>query len=274
MKIAMMWMLALVLSTVAAAQSPAPVPSDVRKDIQIDIQNPIKPESAVPVKAEPHHVLVFQNSYVHVFNVTVPPLDVTMLHQHDLPYIYLTLGPADLINAVTGKPEAHLTLEDGATRYSPGNFAHLVRTDAGVLFHNITVELERPQGTPRNLGEKGADRPLGSCAQSSADAKQNGQVVFEQVLPCVETDELRMDLVSVAGGKDFAQASPETAALLIAMSNANLDVWLGGQHDSFLHVGDVLWLPAGTARKVVDLLGIQSRFLLISFKDSGAASPK
>jgi hypothetical protein len=90
----------------------------------------------------------------------------------------------------------------------------------------------------------------------------------------VETDELRMDLVSVEGGKDFAQASPETAALLIAMSNANLEVFLGGQHDSFLHVGDVLWLPAGTARKVVDLLGIRSQFLLISFKDSGAAGAK
>jgi quercetin dioxygenase-like cupin family protein len=274
MKIAWMPMLGLLLSTAAAAQSPAPAPSDVRKDIQIDIQNPIKPESAVPLKAEPHHVLVFQNDYVHVFNVTVPPLDVTLLHQHDLPYIYLTLGTADVFNAVVGKPEAHLMLEDGATRYSPGSFAHLVRTDAGVLFHNITIELARPQGSPRNLGDKGADRPLGSCAQSGADTKQNGQVVFEQVLPCVETDELRMDLVSVAGGKDFAQASPETAALLIAMTNANLDVSLGGQHDSFLHVGDVLWLPAGTARKVVDLLGIQSQFLLISFKDSGSAAAK
>jgi hypothetical protein len=58
------------------------------------------------------------------------------------------------------------------------------------------------------------------------------------------------------------------------MSNANLDVSLGGQHDSFLHVGDVLWLPAGTARRVVDLLGIQSQFLLISFKDSGATAAK
>jgi hypothetical protein len=274
MKIALLPMLGLLLPPIAIAQTPAPAAPDVRKEIQIDTQNPIKPESAVPVKDEPHHVSVFRNDYVHVFNVTVPPLDVTMLHQHDLPYIYLTLGTTDLINAVAGKPEAHLMLEDGTTRYAPGGFAHLVKTDAGVLFHNITVELARPQGSPRNLGDKAADRPLGSCAQSSAEPKQNGQTVFEQVLPCVETDELRMDLVRVEGGKDFSQASPETAALLIAMSNANLEVILGGQHDSFLHVGDVLWLPAGTARKVVDLLGIRSQFLLISFKDSGAAAAK
>lgn len=274
MNTALLPMLGLLLPTMAIAQTPAPTAPDVRKEIQIDIQNPIKPEGAVPLRDEPHHVPVFRNDYVHVFNVMVPPLDVTMLHQHDLPYIYLTLGTTDVINAVAGKPEAHLTLEDGTTRYTAGGFAHLVRTDAGVPFHNITVELARPQGSPRNLGDKGGERPLGSCLRSNAEPKQNGQTVFEQVLPCVETDELRMDLVSVEGGKDFAQASPETAALLIAMSNANLEVFLGGQHDSFLHVGDVLWLPAGTARKVVDLLGIRSQFLLISFKDSGAAGAK
>jgi hypothetical protein len=274
MKISLLPMLGLLLPPMAIAQTAAPAAPDVRKEIQIDTRNPIKPEGAVPLSDEPHHVPVLRNDYVHVFNVTVAPRDVTMLHQHDLPYIYLTLGTTDLINAVAGKPEAHLMLEDGTTRYTAGGFAHLVRTDAGVLFHNITVELVRPQGSPRNLGDKAADRPLGSCAQSGAETKQNGQVVFEQALPCVETDELRMDLVSVAGGKDFAQASPETAALLIAMSNANLEVLLGGQHDSFLHVGDVLWLPAGTARKVVDLLGIRSQFLLISFKDSAAASAR
>lgn len=83
-----------------------------------------------------------------------------------------------------------------------------------------------------------------------------------------------MELVKVEGGKDYGQASPDTAALLIAMSNANLDVSLGGQHTEFMHAGDVLWLPSGTARKVVDFLGIKSQFLLISFKDSGAAGAK
>lgn len=274
MKIVLMPMLGLLLACAAAAQTPAPSPSNVRKDIQIDVQSPIKPEGAVPITQEPHHVLVFRNDYVHVFNVTVPPLDATLLHQHDLPYIYLTLGTTDVVNAVEGKPEAHLTLEDGATRYSPGGFAHIARTDAGILFHNITVELEHPQASPHNPGDRGGDRPLGSCPLSNAETKQNGQIPFEQMRPCLETNELRMDLVTVEGGKDYAQASPETAALLVAMSDANLDVSLGGQHDSFLHAGDVLWLPAGTARKVIDFLGIRSQFLLISFKDSAVASSK
>lgn len=274
MKIAMLPTFALLISPVAFAQTATPIPSDVKKNVQIDIQNPIKPEGAVPIKNEPHHVLVFKNDYVHVYNVTVPPLDATLLHQHDLPYIYLTLGATDIINAVAGKPDVHMILEDGTTRYSPGGFAHVARTDAGILFHNITVELARPQASPHNLGAKSNDPPLGACPPSAADSKQNVQIPFEQMGGCFETDELRMDLVRVEGGKDYEEAAPRTAALLIAMSNANLDVSLGGQHVSFLHVGDVLWLPAGTARKIADLLGIKSQFLLISFKDTAVTPAK
>jgi hypothetical protein len=274
MKIAVLSTVALLLSAVAAVQTQTPISSDATKEIQINNQNLIKPEDAVPVRNEPHHVLVFQNDYVHAFNVTVPPLDATLLHQHDLPYIYLTLGTTDIVNAVKGQPEVHMTLEDGATRYSPGGFAHIARTDAGLLFHNITVELAHPQASPHNLGDKANDRPLGSCPRSMGAPKKDDQIPFEQVIPCFETSELRMDLVKVEGGKDLVESSPETAALLIAMSNANLEVSLGGEPVAFLHGADVLWLPAGTAWRVGDFLGTKSEFLLLSFKDSGTTSVK
>jgi hypothetical protein len=274
MKIAVLSTVALLLSAAAAAQTQTPIPSDVAKNIQLSNQNPIQPDGAVPVRNEPHHILVFQNDYVHAFNVTVPPLDATLLHQHDLPYIYLTLGTTDIVNAVQGQPEVHMTLEDGATRYSPGGFAHIARTDAGILFHNITVELAHPQYSPHNGGVKANDRPLGSCPRSTGAPKKDNQIPFEQVIPCFETSELRMDLVKVEGGKDLVEGSPETAALLIAMSNANLEVSLGGEHVAFLHGADVMWLPAGTARKVGDFLGTKSEFLLLSFKDSGTTSVK
>jgi len=272
MKIAVLPALALLLSTVGWAQTPTSIPPDVNKDIQINIQSPITPDAAVSVADEPHHAHVFQNGFVQVYNVTVPPLDATLLHRHVLPYISLILGPADIDNEVEGKAPVQMTFQDGDTRYSPGGFAHIVRTDAGIAFHNITVVLEHPQSSPHNLGIGGHERPLGSCPQSSTAPVQNNQIPFEQVLPCFETSELQMDLVKVEGGKDFLQAAPETAALLIAMSNANVDVSLGGQHAAYLHAGDVLWLPAGVSRRVVDFLGVGSQFVLISFKDSGAAT--
>lgn len=273
MKVAVLPVLGLLLSPLAAAQLPPTNPPDLAKDIQINTQNPIPPVNAIPVNDEPHHAHVLQNDFVRVYNVTVPPLDATQLHQHDLPYIYLVLGPADLVNAVQGKPEARLTLDDGATRFMAGGFAHIVRTDAGIPFHNITIELEKSQGSPRNLPEKSADRPLGSCPQNVPDPKaSNPQIPAEQTIPCFETDEVQLDMVNIEGGKDYGDPAPRTAALLVAMTGADLDVSLGGQHAEFLHAGDVLWLPAGTARRVVDFLGVKSSFLLLSFKDTGAAA--
>jgi len=104
-------------------------------------QNPKLPTGPVPLSEEPHHRLVLQNDFVHVYNVMVPPLDFTLLHQHDLPYLYVVLGPADIINAIAGKPELHQVLQDGDTHYSPGHFAHIARTDSGMPFHNVTIEL-------------------------------------------------------------------------------------------------------------------------------------
>jgi len=272
MKISVLVAMVLLVWSAARAQTPAPgqTPADYLKDIQIDTKNPIAPGGAVPVANEPHHALVLKNDFVHVFNVTVPPLDATLLHQHDLPYIYLTLGTTDVVNAVQGKPEVELTLQDGATRFTPGGFAHVARTDAGIPFHNITIELVKPQASPRNLPEGSPERPLGSCPPASGEPR-NPQIPNEQVVPCFETDELRLAVVRVEGGKDYEEAAPQTAALLVAESNANLDVALGGQHAAFLHAGDVLWLPAGTARRVQDFIGIRSSFLLLSFKDTGTS---
>lgn len=270
MKIASLPLILLLLSPAARAQNPPANPADLNKDIQINIQSPILPLAAVPVADEPHHAHVFQNDFVRVYNVTLPPLDATLLHQHDKPYVYLMLGTADVVNAVAGQPEVRLPFEDGATRYSRGGFAHIARTDAGIPFHNITIELEKPQASPRNLPPGANDRPLGSCPPAAADSRPGkNQVPAEQSVSCFETDQVRLDRLRVEGGKDYSDVAPRTAALLVAMSGANLDVSVGGQHVAFLHEGDVLWLPVGTSRRVVDFLGTQSSFLLLSFTDSG-----
>jgi hypothetical protein len=255
------------------AQTPPPAPPAN--------QYPAAQAGPVPINEEPRHRLVLQNDFTHVYNVMVPPLDATLLHQHDLPYLYVTLGQADIVNAVVGKPEVRLTLQDGETHYSPAPFAHLVRTDSGLPFHNITVELVHPQTNPRNLCKdvapglpddcpapaplpaasdkkkaSGDDTKKGTAAESPADAT-----------PYFETDEVRVELFKVSEGRDYVDSAPKVHALAIALTDANLDAYLAGEHVSFLHVGDVLWMPAGQPRRIVDFLGTRSSFLLISFKD-------
>lgn len=239
-------------------------------------QNPSAPQGPVPISEEPHHRLVLQNDFVHVYNVMVPSLDFTLLHQHDLPYLYVVLGPADIINAVVGKPELHQVLQDGETHYSPGHFAHIARTDSGIPFHNVTIELARPQGAAKNLcRDVLPGTPLNcpeqpSAGENSKPKKGEPEPTAEDV-PYFETDEIRVDLHKVSSANAYVEARPKLDALLVALTNANLDANLAGEHTQFLHGGDVLWLPAGQHRRIVDFLGTHSSFLLITFKDSASA---
>jgi hypothetical protein len=284
-------------------QNPPPSPTPGQPG-NLTTQYPTAPQGPVPLSDEPHHRLVLQNSFTKVYNVTVPPLDATLLHQHDYPYLYVVLGPADLINAIQGKPELHQVLQDGDVHYTAGHFAHVARTDSGTAFHNITIELLHAQGTATNLCKDViAGQPLDCPKQEVAAAKTNQEekasgnlktasnartkkgsrsgkghkqepaakpAAADDDTPYFETDEVRVEMRKVSAGRDFVETAPKTDALLLALTDANLDINLGGEHVQFLHGGDVLWLPARQNRRVVDFLGTRSNFLLVSFKDSSA----
>ena len=73
----------------------------------------LKAQEPVPlahgnVPGEPHHHLKIENEYVRVYYVEAPPHENTLLHQHDHDYIYISLGPSDVVNAIVNKPEIHL----------------------------------------------------------------------------------------------------------------------------------------------------------------------
>jgi hypothetical protein len=246
--------------TTRNATSQDPAPQDALTAQVIAVQNEV-----VPLSGEPHHQIVLRNDFVHVYGVSVQPLDATLVHRHDLPYLAVSLGATEVANAVVGKPEVRLSLQDGQVTYSPGGFAHAVRTDAGIVFRNVTVELAKPQGTARNVCKQIVAGPL-ACPQ--AKSKKPAAESADDDIPYLETDEVRVDLIKVSSGRDYVEASPKQNAVLVALTNADLDVNLGGEHSSFLHEGDVVWLPAGTQRRIADFLGTHSSFFLVSFKDS------
>ena len=277
MKPALYLLGALLLCEALCAQEP-PAPTAPTAPAQnptapaVPGRNTTAPLGPVPINEEPHHRLLLQNDFVHVYNVVVPPLDATLLHQHDLPYLYITLGSTDIVNAIVGQPESHLTLQNGETHYAPGKFAHVVRTDSGMAFHIITIELLRPQGAQRNLCKEVLPGAAVECPQEAASGKKTASEAADDFLPYFETDEVRVELRKVAEGRDYVEEAPKVHTLLVALTDANLNANLGGEHVSFLHGGEVLWLPAGVPRRIVDFLGTHSSFLLISFKD-GAANP-
>jgi hypothetical protein len=238
-------------------------------------QTPDAPK-AVPLTEEAHHRLIFENSYVRVFRFSLPGHEATLLHPHELPYVSVALGPVDAINAVAGKPEAHMALTDGQVGYSRGGFAHIVRTDAGSSFNNFTIELKHPQGEPRNLCQKITDGPLNDCPPGNADplpanlqAKTLEQALEKKGL--FETGEIVVTSYSTALKEDYSESGPQTARLLVVEQDADLKVDVTGEASKHLHGGDVLWLEAGKEWRIATPGNHKvTRFLLITFKDSDA----
>ncbi len=228
----------------------------------INAQTPV----AVPIPKEPHHHLVLENDYVRVFRVSIPGHDATLLHQHDVPYLYISLGPANVINAVQGKPEAHLVMSDGQVGYSRGGFAHIARNESDAPFNNVTIELLKPQGEPHNVCEKVVDGPFNDCG--SRDSRSSFQI--KQLF---NTDQIQTESFWFAPGVNYSEPASEPGDLLVAYENTELRVDVPGKPSKSLRGGEVLWIDAGKLPTIITAGEHKvTRFLLVRFKGKDVTS--
>jgi hypothetical protein len=222
--------------------------------------------TAVPIPKEPHHHLVLENDYVRVFRVSVPAHDATLLHQHDVPYLYVSLGPADVINAVQGRPEARIIMADGQLGYSPGHFAHIARTDAGLVFNNVTIELLKPQGQPRNVCAEvlpGVEKQV--CSRSVIE-KRNGM----SNVPQFQTDEMEASLARLDPDAEHVGFTPYSGTLFVLLSGSGIQTMVKGSPAGTLEVGDVRWLLAGSNTTFSNPARKAWSYLTMGFKGSEA----
>jgi hypothetical protein len=211
---------------------------------------------AVPLSKEPHHHLVLENDYVRVFRVSLPAHAATLLHQHDVPYLYISLGPADVVNAVQGRPEARIVMADGQLGYSPGHFAHIARTDAGSTFDNVTIELLHPQGEVRNLCRKIIEGDLGPC--SKIDTGSGGYTDE----PLLETQEIRVDLLTLQSKTKFVQRI-RSGCLYVSLDSSELQD-APGKPAIKLQPGDRFWVPAASIMQLRNTAPNAGRYLLFT----------
>jgi hypothetical protein len=198
--------------------------------------------TAVPIPHEPHHHLVLENDYVRVFHVSVPPHESTLLHQHDVPYLYVSLGPADVINAVLDKPEVRLVMADGQLGYSPGHFVHIARNESDAPFNNVTIELLKPQGKLKNICAQvapGAEEV--PCSKLNTE-KRNGVAYAPQF----ETDVTTALLAQLDPDTEQTTITPYSGTLFVLLSGTGIQTVVKGNPVDTLAVGDVLWLLAGS----------------------------
>jgi quercetin dioxygenase-like cupin family protein len=210
---------------------------------------------------EPHHHLKIENEYVRAYYVEVAPHESTQLHRHDHDYIFVSLGPADVVNAVPDKPEVHLLLKDGETHFTRGGFAHIARNLSDAPFRNVTIELLHPQGEAHN--ECGFVIPGQGAAV--CDPPPGADWAHTQF----ETAEARLDHVWLSSkGKDKEKAS-KFSFLVLGLSGSEIKINTKGKSRKTLREGEMEWFDAGSEVQFSSYEDTKTaQFLKLTFKDS------
>ena len=218
----------------------------------------------VEVAAEPHHHLTFENKSVRVFNVEVPPHGDTLMHWHRHDYIYVTLGPTEVVNAVKDKPPITVKLQDGETRFSAAPFAHIARNLTDQPFRNVTIEI-LDDATLRNSTAnwdptKNEDRAL--------DILQGGtrQILFVK-------DGIRVSEFELQPGGVVPMHHHTGPHLLVAITDLDLrsdvksDSPSGpqGPMPGHFKAGDSKWLPGGYSHTLTNTGSKAAKFVTLEF---------
>jgi hypothetical protein len=97
----------------------------------------------IQVSQEPRHHNVFENDWVRILDVHIPPHDTSLIHQHSTPSVFMVLS-----NTKTG---SQVLIEPGKPSFADGNIwfegfydtprIHRVWNEDTVEFHVIDMEL-------------------------------------------------------------------------------------------------------------------------------------
>jgi hypothetical protein len=156
-------------------------------------------------------------------------------------------------------------MADGQLGYSLGHFAHIARNESDAPFNNVTIELLKPQGEPRNLcGQIASNAANGPCKKSSLSRYLN--IVTE---PQFETAEMKLDLVHV-DPKAVWRESCRMACLLVVLDNSEVQFEVKGKPTRTIHGGETAWLEADSSIAVSNPREKSSSYFQLYFIENGA----
>jgi quercetin dioxygenase-like cupin family protein len=209
----------------------------------------------VEITNEGHHHLALENEYVRVFKVEVAPHDATLMHRHRHDYLFVTLGDAQLTNEVEGKAPVDLSLKDGDTRFTPGNFAHIAKNRGDAPFRNVTIELMQDEKTrtapPAHWDEDRGLHVLNAGTQEILFVKDNARVSEIELQP----------------GGIIPSHHHNGPHLVVAITDIDLrsDIEGRGPTPAQLKSGDIKWLPGGYTHTVTNVGKQAAKFVTVEF---------
>jgi quercetin dioxygenase-like cupin family protein len=185
-------------------------------------------QAPVPVEKEPRHRLKFENRYVRVFDVLIPPGDTSLFHVHASDGLSVPLTDARLRDEALGGTPEELTLNRGAVRFAlrPSPLTHRVGNIGETTFRNIFVEILPPAG-----------RPHGATPQA---------LVAGQTL-VLENERVRISRLVLAPGQSAELHTHVLRRLAVSVSEGRLAVAVPGERVRTVEFksGDFRWYEAG-----------------------------
>ena len=214
----------------------------------------------VEITAEPHHHPVLTNHQVRVFQVELPPHGETLLHRHRHDYIYVTLGDSEVSNAVKGKDPVTVKLQDGQTGFLSRNYAHVARNLRDQPFRIVNIELLQDDKLRTSSAKWDEDRGL--------DILHGGTKEILFVKDTVRVSEIELQPNAALPGGSNARP-----VLLIALTDLDFLTSDPRTHDTHtpaptpVHskTGDVIWLPLGFRRPIVNAGPHNAKFIALEF---------
>jgi hypothetical protein len=180
--------------------------------------NIIPAQEAVAIKNEPHNRLKFENSFVRVWETSIPTGDATKFHVHAKDLVVISLTDTHLRDETVGKVPSESTPTTGEVSFRKAPFVHRVINIGESPYHNIAVELlKRPYVKPTKAPEPG-NRTL-----------------------VLENDSVLVFRMALDPGQSTGMQSHLPPALIVSMSDAQIETETPDKHTEVksLQPGDV-----------------------------------
>lgn len=211
----------------------------------------------VEITAEPHHHLTLENESVRVFNVQIDPDTETLMHRHRHDYVAITLGEAEITNTVEGKAPVNVKFQDGDTRFSSANFAHVVRCTGSQPFRNVTIEILEDESLRH--------------AQSPWDPKQNEDRALNTFAGGTQQiffvkDAIRVSETELQPGAKAPKPPHVGPQLVVALNDFDLKSSEGKTSKSEqFKTGQSRWFEGSHSRALTNSGSTPARFVTLEF---------
>jgi hypothetical protein len=200
-------------------------------------------QEPVPVRLEPRHHNVFENRWVRVLDVRIPPDDTSLMHKHETPSVFIVLGNTKTGSQVLVEPaKVQFSHEDiWYESFASSPRIHRVWNSDTSVFHTIDLELPNKDPQPN-------DPPL---------TMQQKTLLFDEA----PVRGYRLKL-----GSHVRLFVPKRIAPVIVIALDQPAAGLSVNEKTFVKKGDYLYVPPGVALQFSNKSGGSQQFAVFEVK--------